>query len=299
MVKLREITNREYQNETEHERCTGLKIAEKSMFQYLQYKRGVKKDTQALSFGRLWHTVLEGDDAFSNEFAVMDVANRPEPDKTMASKLNKEWALIIKERAIQDAKQVCSLDDYEKAVSMRRILHLFKKKDRSVLSILKDSGTSEMSLFCDDYFELKMKVQIDLALDFMLVDYKSVADASQREIEAATLKWGWDMQIALYSDIFWMYLNKTNEIPDKLHLPFLLICQEKKEPYDFCFYDASDFYKTGKLKILQAIDKIKAGIMSGYWNYIPETQIGIKLNVPSWALTNDKNEVEEETDETI
>ncbi len=288
MVELREITNKEYQSDEDYERCTGLKLAYKSMFQYYEYKKGLTKDTPALSFGRLYHTVLEGQDKFSSEFAVIDKLARPEPDKTMASKMNKEWLEVITLRAEADGKQVCTMEDYEKAVKMRDVLNLFVAKNESnekfsVFNNIVETGVSEMSLFCDDYLGVKVKCRSDLTLPYMLVDYKSVADASQHKIELEMLKWGWDIQVALYSDLHWMFQSKTNDIPESIRMPFYLTCQEKKEPYDFNFYNASDFYYTGKVRLLKAIANIKAGASRGYWGDIPKGELGVKLKVPKWA----------------
>jgi hypothetical protein len=52
------------------------------------YMKGEKKDTPAMLFGRIYHASVAG---LFDQFSIIDPEKRPEPDKTMASTLNKAW----------------------------------------------------------------------------------------------------------------------------------------------------------------------------------------------------------------
>jgi hypothetical protein len=283
------MTNKEYHAKTDYYGSTVFKMAYASMLKYSEFLRtGFKKDTKDLKFGRIYHKVIGEESKFSEEFSILDYSRRTEPDKTMGSNANKEWEKIMLLGAEKRGVEICSIDDYAKAKAMKEALRLYRKTNGSgaefnVIDSLLSGGEIERSYFCDDYLGLKVKCRPDLANDYMTVDWKSIAGASPEEVKKAVIKWGWDIQIALYSDLRAMFLEELAEVPDSILVPFYIMAQEKKEPYDFCFYNVSEFYSIGKVKLLKAIDKIKSANDSGLWGLIPQNDLAINLTPPAWA----------------
>lgn len=283
------MTGKQYHGKIEYHGSTMFKLAHSSMLKYIDFiKTGHLKDTKDLKFGRIYHKVVGEEAKFSEDFSILDYSKRTEPDKTMGSKANKEWEGIMLAGAEKRGVEICSIDDYAKAKAMKETLRLYHKKNSSgaefnVIDSLLSGGEIEHSYFCDDYLGMKVKCRPDLANDFMTVDFKSISDASPEAVKKAIIKFGWDIQIALYSDLRAMWLNGLTDVPDHIIVPFYIIAQEKKEPYDFCFYNVSDFYSIGKVKLLKTIDRIKSANESGLWGLIPYSDLAINLVPPAWA----------------
>jgi hypothetical protein len=311
-VYILDMPIKEYHARREFTGSTGAKLAYKSMIKYNDYiATGVLKDTKDLRFGRLYHKIVGEPDGLATEFLIRDTNRRPEPDKTMQSKLNKEWGEMISNTATMRGLEICDIGEYDRAQAMRKTLSLYVRKNSagvefSVIDSMLKGGTVEKSYWCDDYYGLPVKCRPDLSLPYALVDFKSIADASKNGVSKAIIKFGWDIQIALYSDILTMYNEKLEEPPMYLGMPFFIIAQEKKEPYDFCVYNVSDFYELGKAKLLKAIERIKGKECRGLWGVIPPNDIALNLEAPKWALNElgfkpdtDDDEDDDEFDDDV
>lgn len=288
-VYEKDLPIKEYHADRSFIGSTGFKLG-RSMLKFNEWLAGKEMaDTKDLKFGRIYHKVLSEESKFSEEYQIMDYSLRPNPDMTMGAKANKEWEAILKLSAENRGVEICSVDEFEKAKAMKEVLRKYVRvnsygNEYCVLDNLLEVGTVEKSYFCEDYLGLKVKCRPDVCTPYMIVDFKSVQSIDPSDLDRYIAKFGWDIQIALYSDLKAMYENGLTEPPDEIMMPFFFMAQEKKEPYDFCVYDVSGYYSIGKIKLLTIIDRIKSGEKRGSWSSIPEDQFGIALNPSPWVL---------------
>lgn len=169
--------------------------------------REEKPPTPALIFGRLFHSVMA--DQVDEEFIIYNELDRPEQDKSMASKANKSWKMEFYE----DGRTVVSEDDHALALQMRQAveMHPFGKK------LLEWSGVNEQVFENNKYRCRADKVIHDKQL---IIDWKSTQRVVPEAIQYDMKKYSYHAQAALYNHI----------IGDDYS--FMLVFVEKQEPFD-------------------------------------------------------------------
>lgn len=167
--------------------------------------------TPALLFGQAYHALIAG--TFFRDFYVLDEANRPEPDKTMASNLNKAWKAEIAAR-----HTIIMNDLFETMAQMAAVL----KSNEYVKRMNAFQFNQEIAIMATiDGYKLKCKPDCIIAERSLLVDWKTTTDLPINEVQAERLvrKYNYHFQAAMYCEVTGMD-----------HMLFFF--QEKSSPYD-------------------------------------------------------------------
>ena len=229
------------------------------------YMTSEKADTDAMRFGRVYHEMIAGTEGW----ICYDTERRPELDKTMGSRLNMAWRKEIYEKAESDNKDVITFDEQ---TVIRNMIDVLKKN--ALVQKINAFDLVQEKAFRAEIDGLKVKCKPDgLQLargknkENLVIDWKTCANVHPYRIKYDIIKYGYDIQAGLYSDIISeLHGGETN---------FLFIFQEKNEPYDVLpvlIMSNSEMMKDGSNKwrnyAIQANKCLKSsvwpGVSSGY-----------------------------------
>ena len=84
-------TDQDYYGDWEYITNSQLGYLKRGREYYEMMKQGLSIDSPDLRFGNLLHTLVLEPKEYQNKFIVFNPDDRPEPTKSMASKLNKAW----------------------------------------------------------------------------------------------------------------------------------------------------------------------------------------------------------------
>jgi len=199
-----------------------------------------KLDTDAMRFGRIYHAMIAG---AADEYVVFDPDLRPEPDKTFGSKLNKEWKEGF--AIANDGKDVCSIDELKQFETMIQQL-----RANEVVQQINAFDLVQEEAFRTEIDGYKVKCKPDgLQIhrgenkENLVIDWKTCTSVHPDKIRYDMIKYGYDVQAALYTDI----ISEINGGESN----FMFIFQEKTEPYDVLpvlVMSYSDVMKDGRNK---------------------------------------------------
>lgn len=174
------------------------------------------KDTTALLIGRALHKyVLEGEDAFHQHYVIG-------PDIKFTSPANKaKWAKFEMEN---EGKYCIRPKDIkmEEIIAIRQAII----NHPGANDLLKDGLSEETIVWRDEETGILCKARPDKypsTTEFVIVDYKSTGDASEKGFLSSVVKFHYYIQDAMYSEGI-----KTLTGKDFL---FAFVAVEKKEPY--------------------------------------------------------------------
>jgi exodeoxyribonuclease VIII len=217
------ISNKEYRQK-EGISSSELKKLMKSPMHYKHYKENPQEDTPSLLFGRAAHKfVLETYD-FYNEFAVAPICDR----RTKEGKA--EWANFL---ASSQGKDVITQEQFEQIEEMRNAAYATPFVSKLL------SGEKELSFWgVDEDTGLTLKVRPDCITEWngkhILVDYKTCTDCENTKFYRDSIKFGYDLQLAMYREIL-----RQNTGHDYM---VVIIAQEKTAPYVTNVFQLSENY---------------------------------------------------------
>lgn len=195
-----------------------------------------QEETDALRIGRAFHVLtLEGEEAYNRECAIAPECNK----RTNAGK--EAWAAFIgmnPGKIILTAEENQALHDMSKSV----LLHPFAFK-------LLNDGRSEVSvLWTDEATGIDCKARPDRVPEGnkgVIVDLKSVRDASEHAFTNAVVNFGWHREAGIYIEGF-------NAATKGKVDSFVFIACEKEPPYrtevyvlddDFIAFGRAEFHR--------------------------------------------------------
>lgn len=219
------MTNKEYRKADGISRSDLFKI-KRSPLHFKYEMENPPEPTPALIFGQALHKYILEPEGFWNEFAVAPAVDRRTKDGKAA------WSEFIE---LSDGKTVISLDDFESMQDMSHMVNL-NKYARLLLS-----GKHEQSFFwTDDMTGEKCKCRPDAMYETdeigIIVDLKSCESAETESFMRDVVKFGYDMQAAMY--------RKGVEINTGKKWGFVFIAVEKKPPYAVNILQADDLIFT-------------------------------------------------------
>ena len=199
----------------------------------------LKKESQALSFGSVYDTLLFEPAEYNNRFFTFDdkeICDEIGGKNPRATKKYKEWRDDMTIQAEKEDKRVVSEDDYIMAIDM--------------ISRLDDCGlldshlTGEVQLEFNSWIEdVPVRGFLDCKIPNAIIDSKSTRSIGgfKRDV----FSFGYDIQAYIYTSVF----------PDN---EFAWIAQEKSYPYLPALIHASeDTLSSGEFKFWKAVDAIK------------------------------------------
>ena len=268
MAKGLVISNKEYR-QMEGISSTELKKLMKSPAHYRHWKDNPQEDTQALLFGRAAHKyVLETYD-FYNEFEVApDFKYQTKEDKRATQDFvcakaielgrGEEWdnfiitnpkkdEIIAFYRMLVADKDVITQEQFEQIDEMRTSAYATPFVSKLL------SGDKELSFWgVDEDTGLKIKCRPDCITDFngqhILIDYKTAQDVENIKFCRDSIKFGYDLQLAMYRDIL-----KQNTGHD---YTVVIIAQEKTAPYVTNVFQLSENYLKSGAELYKEMLKV-------------------------------------------
>ncbi len=166
-------------------------------------------------FGTAFHTLILEPHLFEQNYFIM-------PKKVL--KRDNEELFNVHKQAEKDAettlKQVLSLSEYEKLLSMREAIFANERARKLV-----ENAVYEQSYFwrCE-HSGLMLKARPDISHSNIIVDLKTIDEASESCIQRDTFKYGYNIQMAMIRD--GVEILTGNRIGN-----FVLLCVEKTYPY--------------------------------------------------------------------
>lgn len=206
------MTEQEYRKHPAISRSELFKISE-SPEKFKYYREHPEEPTPALVFGQLFHAMALTPEIVCEQFAVM-------PNVDRRTKVGKEAFAEFEAQA--EGKIIVSGDMVEQATAMCEALN----KNEFVQKLFK--GEKEKPFFWVDEMtneECKCRTDVltEVGENLIIVDLKSTDNAETEAFMRSTIKYGYDLQSAMYSEGV-----KVNTGKEPL---FVFIAIEKKPPY--------------------------------------------------------------------
>ena len=231
-------TDQDYYGDWEYITNSQLGYLKKGREYYEMMKQGSGIDSPALRFGNLLHTLVLEPKEYQNKFIVFNPNDRPEPTKSMASKLNKAWKESLEHRD----GIVINLEQYNKALYMRDKLN----SNNEIKNILKNSSKEVPKCWIDFNTMQKCKGKADIVVEGgdMLVDIKTTSKPIT-DFRKSAYRYSYHRQAAFYLDGF-----GAKE--------FVFIVIETNEPYQIGIYRCSDhFIEQGREEYISLLEQFK------------------------------------------
>lgn len=201
----------------------------------------VQESTQALDFGRAFHSKILEPELFNNEFCFM-----PKIDKrTKLGKLEHE-EFINKNSCKKnlDNKDFIMLDSMCESMNSNRFIDAKQ---------MIDSCDSKEEEFYFELQDLKFKAKLDAinTKDHIIIDVKTCREAFVDGLHFGRemINYGNAEQVYIYTEAY-KYKYKADPY-------FYFITFEKVAPFEIQIFDASALYEFGKHKVTKLINKYK------------------------------------------
>ena len=224
--------------------------------------------TPALVFGQLFHSIALQPELTHEQFVI-------EPELDKRTKIGKE---AYAEFVLQNTdKTIVTVDMVEQALNMAQAV----TNNEVAYSLI--SGEVETPYFWTDEHtgepcKCRTDVVKEIAEQQIIVDLKSCTDASTEAFVRDAIKFGYDVQAAMYSEGV-----KANTGKDSI---FVFVAVEKEPPYAVNVIQADKlFMQSGwsKLRDLMAIYH-DCNVTGNWYGYTGKTNIINNTIMPSWAI---------------
>lgn len=259
------VTDKEYRAHAGISRSELFKMSE-SPEKFKYYQEHPEEPTPALIFGQLLHAMALQPETVADLFAVA-------PNVDRRTKAGKE-AFAEFEATAKD-KTVVTEEMLEKAAAMCDAL----SKDVFVTKLLK--GKKEVPFFwSDDLTGEPCKCRVDCLTELgdrlIVVDLKSADDASNVAFMRSAVKYGYDLQSAMYS-------RGVEACTGKKPL-FVFVVIEKNPPYAINILQADDlFIRRGNDLFREYMGMYHDCNVSGVWyGYLGKYNQINNLALPAW-----------------
>ena len=232
-----------------------------------------------IDFGNAFELALLDQNAFEREVVLYDTDNRPEPNKTMGSTLNREW----KEKIFNTDKYVIS--KYGEKESFQTIVKMLTSchQDAVIQKLIKGIEYQYSIFWTDEKTGLRLKTRPDICKTKknIIVDVKTTIDGSPEKFSKDLANYDYPFQAVMQID----GVQRSGFMPHVDTYYWLVV--EKEPPYSATLYefDPEDIawvmdeydYVLGCVK--QSFDK---NLFPSY-SYRADNKYGIlKANIPLW-----------------
>jgi hypothetical protein len=227
-----------------------LKEFKRSPLHYYHYKNVRRDPTPAQFEGTVIHSMVLEPGTFKDEYMVMDLEDRPEPNKTMASEENKAWKASLENEAESTGKQIVEHDLYLKAQDIANNLN----RSQFVNDLL--YRTKKEQSFTWEADGIQYKCRADMWNEGIVADLKTTLNAKPSAFERDIFKYQYYRQGA-------MYAHGTHS------KDFYFIAVEKNPPFGYSIHKLSDEViaygqKEYRNLGLQLNECLQTGIFPGY-----------------------------------
>ncbi len=219
-----------------------------------------RDSTPAMNIGSAFHGLLLEPHLFDNEFIVMPKIDR----RTNAGKIDYEFFMLNSQ-----GKIVLTEEQYNKAFDMAS-----QVKEHEIVTTLLDDAVFEQSIFWTDIETgIQFKARPDIWSSKMIVDLKTIADATAYKLQRSALEYGYYLQAGMAFEAC-KAIGKPFEM-------FVVLAVEKEVPHVPAVYimddDALQFgidqFQRYKLQLAECLSK------DTWPGYLVQ-----ELSVPAYAL---------------
>ena len=277
--------NEKYHNNKDYISASGLKKIKQSPLHFIEEE---KKETEAMTFGSAYHTLILEPEKFDKKYYVFDeteilqILISEGSQKPRGTNKYKEWYQIEMDKAA--GKELIELPAFHLLESMKKRLF----SHRYVKSLL-TNGEAEKSIYTTIGLEVGGSVNVKIRPDYLkqnkriIVDLKTTSDASVNGFPRNAAEYDYHIQSALYTDI--MELIEGKSMPWE----FFFIAQEKTRPFAFNIFLASpQFQSQGRYEYEKLLTLYKYCKENNRWpgyQCYTESKYGVNiLNLPPYSI---------------
>ena len=244
----KKLSNKDYHADKRFVSASDLKLIHKCPKLYKYRLDNPQEPTEAMIFGTAFHCFVLEPKNFEKNYSILDLDNRPEPDKTMASNKNKEWKAKLETKGI-----ILTMEQFNDLIGMKQAM--FENK---VISDIFRQGYAETSLYWkDEEVDVDCKCRPDWINHSlrMVVDLKTTKSAEPEDFCKDAAKMGYHLQAAHYlagcKDVF------------EHDYKFVFVAIEKKAPY-LCSVFVTDLYADGRGETIEIGDTQRLAALKVY-----------------------------------
>lgn len=259
------MTNAEYHADTAYSK-SDLHLLKRTPlhFKYAMEHKAERTPTNAMIFGTQVHEFILEPEKFVNHYMEIPVMDRR----------TKEYKELIKE-CTEKGKEPIDSDTLQVLQAMRNSV----MSNPYAKALLK--GEKEVSyFFTDESTGINLKCRPDCRTDFkatsVIVDLKTCSNADTESFVRDCIKYGYDMQAALYKKGVEQHEGKPHK--------FVFIAVEKEAPYACNVLEADDlFVQKGRADLEEALNILSRCLTTDNWyGYNGESGEPEMLLLPTW-----------------
>lgn len=216
---------------------------------YQVYKANGRKETDALRWGRMFHTFVLEPELFNQEYAVLEESvNR----NTIAGK--KAWATWLE---ANEGKIAVNRPDMDTLIQMKQCIF-----DHPLAKNALSGGIAESTLLWE-YDGMLCKARPDyITANGLIVDLKTTKDARPRGFAKDCADYRYHVQSAFYTEAYYQVFG---EYP----AGFLFVAIEKEKPYAVALYTADHIMDQGYREFTEDLRVYKECLETDIWPSYP------------------------------
>ena len=264
----------EYLAKAEFISSHGLMNILRSPFHYKKLLEKKEKPSKSMVIGSAFHSLLLEPYSFPEQYAIF---NKPERDKTMSAKANKE---ALKDLEMLNPDKIVLIEDDANEITK---MATQVSKVKGAKDLLKLKGNIEESVYLE-VNKIKIKIRPDKYTENgALIDVKTTKNAHPDSFRRDCLTYHYDLQLAFYADML-------KEVTGVEYKDVFIIAVENNYPYACQVYSCSEigFIDIGRQRYQKAMEIYKECLKTnkypGYEKYA-NNEYGIyDLSLPDWFL---------------
>lgn len=230
----------EYYGDWEYTTNSQLGYVKRSPAYYWKMRNGAKIDGAALRFGSLVHTMVLEPEKVKENFVMFNPDERPEADKGMTSKINKDWKMQMDLDCKMGRKTLMTMDQMKLALTLQEKLYACPE----VMEVLNNCETEVPKTWIDLNTMSKCKGKADIVMNngLTLVDLKTTGK-DVKDFERSAYNFNYHRQAAFYMDGF----GATE---------FVFIVIESNAPHQIGIFNCSeDFIDKGRQEYIELLEQ--------------------------------------------
>lgn len=265
------MTNDEYHDHKESLSRSSIRDFADCPYKYwalhLNPLRPPKVRTDEMIFGSAFHTFILENDKFEDEYFIL-------PEKVFKKDNPEQYEInkALEEEAEKTNKIVLSQKEYVTLCDMRDALN----RDGRAIDLIKGAVYESSYFWKDEGSGLMVKARPDILHANMIVDLKTISDASPETFRRSMMTGGYHWQGAMIRD--GVRAIEGRDIPNVIN-----VCIEKKYPYAVGIYLIEEpALETGQIEYKHHLKGIKECTETNEWpSYAIET-----VGLPKWYASN-------------
>lgn len=233
---------------------------------HLKEDRPTRLATKDMLFGTAFHTLILEPFKFNDDYAI-------EPAKVLLKDVGRavyDAAKAVEEELKTSNKIILSQDEYQTLMKMREAL----ARDERIAQLIDGADIEKSFFWQDEQTGLMVKARPDIIHAGMIVDLKTIADASPFAFQRDMASGWYHVQGAMIRDA--VRALEGFEISTVIN-----ICVEKKYPYSIGIYIIDEAaLDQGEIKYKSVLLQMKSCIINNKFTDFEIQHIGL----PKWAI---------------